>query len=103
MPESGDPSEATIATTGAPAEAPDSPSSPIQKREEPIFKPMSGPLRSWVIPYGVAKTHPNNPGPGRRNPWFRDLSWAKLNKLPLAAYEDNWALKQSPSDGKQSA
>jgi uncharacterized DUF497 family protein len=35
MPESGDPSEATIATTGAPAEAPDSPSSPIQKREEP--------------------------------------------------------------------
>jgi hypothetical protein len=68
-----------------------------------IFKPMSGPLRSWVIPYGVAKTHSNNPGPGRRNPWFRDLSWAKLNKLPLAAYEDNWALKQSPSDGKQSA
>jgi hypothetical protein len=36
MPESGDPSEATIATTGAPAEAPDSPSSPIQKREEPL-------------------------------------------------------------------
>ena len=63
-----------------------------------IFKPTAGALRSWVIPYVVAKAHSNVPGPNRKDAWFRDLSWAKLNTLPLAAYENNWALTSDPSD-----
>ena len=57
-----------------------------------IFKPTNGALRSWVIPYGLAKDLSNKPGPNRKNPSFRDLSWAKLNRKPLSAYESNWAL-----------
>ena len=58
-----------------------------------IFKPASGPLRSWVIPYAVAKEHANKPTAHRRDPWFRELSWAKLNRPPLLAYEENWLME----------
>ena len=61
-----------------------------------IFKPNSGPLRSWIMPYQIAKNSANVPGPNRKDPWFRDMSWSKLNKQPLSAYEDNWSLDPMP-------
>lgn len=61
-----------------------------------IFKPNAGALRSWVMPYAVAKAAANVPGPDRKDPWFRDLSWSKLNKAPLSSYENNWALIEPP-------
>lgn len=67
-----------------------------------IFKPKSGVVRSWVVPYGVAKLSANNPGEGRKNAWFRDLSWLKLNRQPLSLYENNWSLMEPPH-GTQTA
>lgn len=58
-----------------------------------VFKAAKGPLRSWVIPYGVALSEASVPGPKRKDPWSRDLSWTRLNKQPLVAFEDNWSLK----------
>jgi hypothetical protein len=63
-----------------------------------VFKPRSGVIRSWVIPYAVAKLHANVPGQARKDAWFRDLSWSKLNKLPLACYEGNWSLLETPEE-----
>jgi hypothetical protein len=63
-----------------------------------IFKPKTGVVRSWVIPYGVAKAYANVPGPNRKDAWFRDISWSKLNKLPLSAFENNWSLNENPSE-----
>jgi len=57
-----------------------------------VFQQKAGPLRSWVIPFPVAKQYANNPGPNRKNPHMRDLSWAKLMREPLARYENNWSL-----------
>jgi hypothetical protein len=62
-----------------------------------IFKPTEGLLRSWVIPYDIAKQAGNTPGPDRKDPWFRDVSWHKLTKGMLAAYEDNWSLLREPA------
>lgn len=62
-----------------------------------IFKPTSGAVRSWVVPYDLAKQHANTPGKGRKDPWFRDVSWARLNKPPLNAYEENWSLNLEPA------
>lgn len=59
-----------------------------------IFKPKIGSLRAWVMPYSVAKANASVPGADRKDPWSRDLSWAKLNKEPLANYEDNWSLSE---------
>ena len=58
-----------------------------------IFRPNEGALRSWVLPYEVAKRYANTPGPKRRDPWSRDISWSKLNRSPLSEYQDNWSLK----------
>lgn len=63
-----------------------------------IFKPTVGPLRSWVIPVDVVEHHANKPGSNRKDPWFRDLSWKKLNELSLVCYEDNWNLQTDFSD-----
>ncbi len=57
-----------------------------------VFKAANGPQRSWIIPYAFAKQCANVYGPKRKDPWSRDLSWAKLNKPPLSAYENNWSL-----------
>lgn len=57
-----------------------------------VFKPRKGPLRSWVIPFAVAMANANRPGPDRKDPWERDISWSKLNKPPLSGYEDNWSM-----------
>lgn len=61
-----------------------------------IFKSKEAPLQSWVIPYKVAVSHANKPGPNRRDAWLRDLSWAKLNKAPLDAFKNNWELNENP-------
>lgn len=61
-----------------------------------IFKPSNGNIRSWVMPFDVALANANVPGPRRKDAWFRDISWAKLNKLPLSTYENNWLLNPSP-------
>ena len=58
-----------------------------------VFKPREGPLRSWVMPFGVATDHASKPGPGRKEPWIRDISWSRLNKPPLLHYEDNWSME----------
>jgi hypothetical protein len=55
-----------------------------------IFKPNQGTLRSWIMPYFVALEHANVPGKDRKDAWFRDISWAKLNRSPLNNYENNW-------------
>jgi len=57
-----------------------------------IFKPKAGTVRSWIIPYHVAKSHANVPGPKRKDVWFRFLTWSKLMKPPLSAFENNWSL-----------
>lgn len=57
-----------------------------------VFKPRESSLRSWVIPFNVAMANANCPGPGRKAPWERDISWSKLNRPPLSDYEDNWTM-----------
>jgi hypothetical protein len=58
-----------------------------------VFKPAFCPVRSWVIPADVVEQHANRPGLKRQDPWFRDLSWKKLNQPLLVCYEDNWNLQ----------
>jgi hypothetical protein len=65
-----------------------------------IFKSNNGSVRSWVIPQDVILIHANKPGPGRKDAWFRDISWAKLNKPPLSLYEDNWQMNKLPETNK---
>ncbi len=66
-----------------------------------IFKPRTGIVRSWIVPYEVVEQNANVPGLGRKDAWFRDVSWAKLNKSPLADYENNWSLLADPGDVSQ--
>ncbi|HUG22841.1 hypothetical protein [Piscinibacter sp.] len=68
-----------------------------------IFKPNTGTVRSWIMPYVVAKAHANVPGPDRKSAWFRDLSWSRLNKLPLSAFENNWSLVDNPHERQSSS
>jgi len=58
-----------------------------------LFLPREGSVRSWVLPFQVALAHANNPGPGRQDKHFRDVSWARLVKEPLLRYENNWKLE----------
>jgi hypothetical protein len=67
-----------------------------------IFKPACGPVRSWILPYELAKSCANVPGPNRKDSWFRDLSWSKLNKSPLLAFENNWSLNVNPNEKQNS-
>ncbi len=57
-----------------------------------VFRPIKGPVRSWVVPSEFVEANSNKPGPHRKDPWFRDLSLKKLNEPPLADYEDNWSM-----------
>ena len=41
-----------------------------------VFQEKSGSIRAWVIPMAVALEHANKPGPNRKNPHLRELSWA---------------------------
>ncbi len=67
-----------------------------------IFKPRVGVVRSWILPYDLAKAHSNVPGPNRKDAWLRDLSWSKLNRLPLSAFENNWSLAVKPDEKQES-
>ncbi len=57
-----------------------------------IFKQKDGGLRSWIIPFAVATANANTPGPKRKDPWTRDISFQKLATKPLCDYENNWEL-----------
>lgn len=57
-----------------------------------IFRAQSGTISSWVIPFDVALANANQPGENRKDAWFRDIMWKKLQALPLAQYENNWGL-----------
>jgi hypothetical protein len=57
-----------------------------------VFLPREGPVRAWVVPFGVVKSQANVPGAGRKDPHFRDVSWKDLTKGALAKYENNWTL-----------
>ena len=58
-----------------------------------IFKTKTGPVRSWVVPFAVARDLGNKVSPTRKDPHQRDVSWAKLNREPLSKYQDNWEMK----------
>jgi hypothetical protein len=64
----------------------------------PHFQTEQRQRRGWIMPYSVALTHANVPGPNRKDAWFRDLSWWKLNKHPLSSFEDNWSLNSAPHE-----
>jgi hypothetical protein len=56
----------------------------------------------------IALSHANRPGPQRKEPHIRDISWAKLTKAPLSSFEDNWkmnvniqAQQGAPGDAKK--
>ena len=68
-----------------------------------IFKPREGRLRSWVIPFELARAHGNSVGANRKDPWSRDVSWAKLHKPPFSAFEENWTLSLEPAEGPLSS
>jgi len=57
-----------------------------------IFLPINGAVRSWIVPFSVARELGNNPQPTRKDPHNRDMSFAKLNRQPLSRYENNWSL-----------
>lgn len=58
-----------------------------------LFVPQNAPVRSWIIPFSVARQHGNVPRADRKDPHNRDVSFAKLNRVPLSEYENNWELK----------
>jgi len=57
-----------------------------------IFRQRDGRLRSWVMPFATAREFGNTATAKRKDPHVRDVSWAKLNRLPLSAFENNWNL-----------
>jgi len=59
-----------------------------------LFLPMDGPTRCWVVPFDVARQLGNKPLPHRKDPYNRDMSFAKLNREPLSRYENNWRLER---------
>ncbi|TVQ76813.1 MAG: hypothetical protein EA380_08110 [Phycisphaeraceae bacterium] len=58
-----------------------------------IFVQKDADIRAWVIPFPLALKNANTPGPSRKDPWNRDISWKKLNAEPLHTYEDNWRME----------
>ena len=56
-----------------------------------IFKPLSGRLESWVIPFDVALAEAAKPGADAK-PRQLDSKWSQLQKPPLANYKNNWSL-----------
>jgi len=61
-----------------------------------VYRSSAGNLRSWVIPSTVALQNANQPTAKNKNPGIRDITWAKLNRNPLRAYEGNWQLDEAP-------
>lgn len=58
-----------------------------------VFKPIKGPVRSWIVPSEFVEASSSKPRPLLEDPWFRDISLKKLNDPPLADYEDNWSME----------
>lgn len=63
-----------------------------------IFRTAEGNIRSWVIPSDICIENANKFTKKRKDPWVRDVSWAKLNREPLIRYEDNWAMERNPEE-----
>ena len=61
-----------------------------------VFKSANGDIRSWVIPSDVCIANANKFTKKRKDPWVRDVSWAKLNREPLDRYEGNWTMEHNP-------
>jgi hypothetical protein len=61
-----------------------------------IFKPNLGPIRSWVMPASIAEKVAKKPGSRSKSPWYRELSWKKLNSGSLDWCEDNWSMQPEP-------
>jgi hypothetical protein len=57
-----------------------------------LFLPMDGHIRSWILPFEVARELGNKPLSTRKDPHNRDMSFAKLNRESLLCYENNWSL-----------
>ena len=57
-----------------------------------LFVNMDNSVRAWVVPFVVAKANANKPGPQRKEPWLREVSFKKLTGAQLNAYENNWNL-----------
>lgn len=61
-----------------------------------IFLPTDASPRAWVVPFDIARELGNKPQPTRKDPYNRDMSFAKLNRQPLSGYENNWGLDRDP-------
>ena len=61
-----------------------------------VFKSANGDIRSWVFPSDVCIANANKFTKKRKDPWVRDVSWAKLNREPLNRYEGNWTMEHNP-------
>lgn len=57
-----------------------------------LFLPRDQVIRAWILPFEVARQYGNQPQPGRKDPYQRYVSFAKLNRAPLARFEGNWGL-----------
>lgn len=61
-----------------------------------VFWQRDGKIRSWVIPFSVARENANQPPATRKDPHIRYIAYTKLNREPLSTYEDNWTLNAQP-------
>ena len=68
-----------------------------------VFKPMQGPLRSWVVPAKLAEEFATKPGARSKTPWYRELRLKKLGEQPLAGYEDKWSMEVKELDPSATA
>lgn len=59
-----------------------------------LFLPVSAKVRAWIVPFDIARAFGNEPTATRKDPHNRDVSFAKLNRAPLAKYESNWGLSR---------
>jgi hypothetical protein len=59
-----------------------------------VFKPLAGPVRSWVIPFPLLVSMAIGLLQCGRIPITETCPGAKLNREPLARYENNWELKR---------
>ena len=59
-----------------------------------LFKPYDGTPEAWVMPFEVAKANANQPGPTRKDPHNRDVSYRTLMRR-LARYRSNWGLVEA--------
>lgn len=61
-----------------------------------VFVQADASIRAWSVPFQLALENGNTPGPTRKDPWHREITWKKLNLEPLSAFESNWLLETDP-------